>query len=47
MGNEVTFNPEQVTGMLLGKLKAVSEADLKTPVNDCVISVSLTGTCCW
>jgi molecular chaperone DnaK (HSP70) len=39
MGKDVEFSPEQICGMLLGKLKAISEADLKSPITDCVISV--------
>ncbi|OQV14766.1 Heat shock protein 105 kDa [Hypsibius exemplaris] len=39
LGKETEFVPEQICGMLLGKLKAISEADLKIPVTDCVISV--------
>lgn len=34
-----TFSVEQITGMLLTKLKEISEISLKTKVNDCVISV--------
>lgn len=33
------FTVEQITGMLLSKLKETSEAALKKPVVDCVISV--------
>uniref|UniRef100_A0A1B6CM60 Uncharacterized protein n=1 Tax=Clastoptera arizonana TaxID=38151 RepID=A0A1B6CM60_9HEMI len=33
------FSPEQITAMLLTKLKETSEIALKTKVNDCVISV--------
>uniref|UniRef100_A0A1B6FPX4 Uncharacterized protein n=1 Tax=Cuerna arida TaxID=1464854 RepID=A0A1B6FPX4_9HEMI len=33
------FSPEQITAMLLTKLKDTSEVALKTKVNDCVISV--------
>jgi len=36
-----TFAPEQVTAMMLTKLKEVAEAYLKTKVVDCVISVCL------
>lgn len=39
MDEDYTFNPEQITAMLLTKLKDVSEQALKTKVNDCVISV--------
>lgn len=35
------FSPEQITAMLLTKLKDTSEIALKTKVNDCVISVSI------
>lgn len=38
---ERPFAIEQVTGMLLAKLKETSENALKKPVADCVISVSL------
>lgn len=37
---ENVFSPEQITAMLLTKLKETSETALKTKVNDCVISVS-------
>lgn len=37
---ERPFAIEQVTGMLLAKLKETSENALKKPVADCVISVS-------
>jgi len=37
-----TFAPEQVTAMMLTKLKEIAEAYLKTKVVDCVISVCLT-----
>lgn len=33
------FTVEQITGMLLSKLKETSESALKKPVVDCVISV--------
>jgi len=36
-----TFAPEQVTAMMLTKLKEIAEAYLKTKVVDCVISVCL------
>lgn len=36
-----TFAPEQVTAMMLTKLKEVAETYLKTKVVDCVISVCL------
>lgn len=35
------FSIEQVTGMLLTKLKETAEGALKKPVADCVISVSI------
>lgn len=35
------FSIEQVTGMLLTKLKETAESALKKPVADCVISVSI------
>lgn len=41
MDEDYTFNPEQITAMLLTKLKDTSEQALKTKVNDCVISVSV------
>lgn len=37
---EKVFSVEQVTGMLLTKLKETAESALKKPVADCVISVS-------
>lgn len=40
---ERPFAIEQVTGMLLAKLKETSENALKKPVADCVISVSFTS----
>ncbi|KAM9331953.1 heat shock 70 kDa protein 4a isoform 2-T2 [Pholidichthys leucotaenia] len=39
MEEERVFNIEQVTGMLLTKLKETAESALKKPVVDCVISV--------
>ena len=40
--NEVTvFSPEQITASMLNKLKDISEANLKTKVVDCVLSVSV------
>ncbi|XP_051902787.1 heat shock 70 kDa protein 4a isoform X2 [Hippocampus zosterae] len=39
MEEEKLFSVEQVTGMLLTKLKETAESDLKKPVADCVISV--------
>lgn len=40
MEEDKVFTVEQVTGMLLSKLKETSESALKKPVVDCVISVS-------
>lgn len=40
LDEERPFAIEQVTGMLLVKLKDTSESALKKPVADCVISVS-------
>lgn len=37
------FSIEQVTGMLLTKLKETAEGALKKPVADCVISVSISA----
>lgn len=39
LGNEEVFSPEQVMGMLLTKLKLISETELSTKVTDCVVSV--------
>ncbi|KAK9509764.1 hypothetical protein O3M35_007003 [Rhynocoris fuscipes] len=39
MDEDYVFNPEQITAMLLTKLKDTSEQALRTKVNDCVISV--------
>uniref|UniRef100_A0A3B4X1F6 Uncharacterized protein n=1 Tax=Seriola lalandi dorsalis TaxID=1841481 RepID=A0A3B4X1F6_SERLL len=39
MEEEKVFSIEQVTGMLLTKLKETAESALKKPVADCVISV--------
>uniref|UniRef100_A0A8C5QBW7 Heat shock protein 105 kDa n=1 Tax=Leptobrachium leishanense TaxID=445787 RepID=A0A8C5QBW7_9ANUR len=39
MENEHTFSVEQITAMLLTKLKETAEYNLKKPVTDCVISV--------
>ncbi|XP_069002129.1 heat shock 70 kDa protein 4a isoform X2 [Embiotoca jacksoni] len=39
MEEEKVFSIEQVTGMLLAKLKETAESALKKPVADCVISV--------
>ncbi|GAV07856.1 HSP70-5 [Ramazzottius varieornatus] len=41
LGKDQWFNPEQVCAMFLGKLKEISEADLKVTVTDCVISVPI------
>ncbi len=41
MEEEKVFSIEQVTAMLLSKLKETAEAALKKPVADCVISVRL------
>lgn len=39
MEEDRVFSPEQITGMLLTKLKEIAETALKIKVNDCVISV--------
>nr|XP_033805997.1 heat shock protein 105 kDa [Geotrypetes seraphini] len=39
MGEEHSFSVEQITAMLLTKLKETAENNLKKPVTDCVISV--------
>ncbi|XP_078512127.1 heat shock protein 105 kDa [Lissotriton helveticus] len=39
MDEEHTFSVEQITAMLLSKLKETAENNLKKPVTDCVISV--------
>lgn len=39
LNEQHTFSVEQITAMLLTKLKETSELSLKTKVNDCVISV--------
>lgn len=44
MEEEKVFSIEQVTGMLLTKLKETAESALKKPVVDCVISVSVCST---
>lgn len=41
MEEEKVFSTEQVTAMLLTKLKETAESALKKPVADCVISVGL------
>lgn len=42
MDEEHFFSVEQITAMLLTKLKETAENNLKKPVTDCVISVSRT-----
>nr|KAF6480344.1 heat shock protein family A (Hsp70) member 4 [Molossus molossus] len=44
MEEERNFTTEQVTAMLLSKLKETAESVLKKPVVDCVVSVSLSPT---
>lgn len=39
MGVQKIFSIEQVMSMLFTKLKSIAEANLKKPVQDCVISV--------
>lgn len=46
MEEEKVFSIEQVTGMLLTKLKETAESALKKPVADCVISVSIFTDLC-
>lgn len=41
MDEEKVFSIEQVTAMLLTKLKETAENALKKPVADCVVSVSI------
>lgn len=41
MNEDHVFSPEQITAMLFTKLKEIAEVALKTKVNDCVISVSI------
>lgn len=43
MEEERNFTIEQMTGMLLTKLKETAENALKKPVVDCVVSVSMRG----
>uniref|UniRef100_A0A8C5HA04 Heat shock 70 kDa protein 4-like n=1 Tax=Gouania willdenowi TaxID=441366 RepID=A0A8C5HA04_GOUWI len=43
MEEERVFSTEQVTGMLLTKLKETAESALKKPVADCVISILATS----
>lgn len=45
MEEEKVFSIEQVTAMLLTKLKETAETALKKPVADCVVSVSITCYC--
>lgn len=48
MEEERNFTTEQVTAMLLSKLKETAESVLKKPVVDCVVSVSsalVLGSC--
>uniref|UniRef100_A0A8C4EJX3 Heat shock protein 4a n=1 Tax=Dicentrarchus labrax TaxID=13489 RepID=A0A8C4EJX3_DICLA len=45
MEEEKVFSIEQVTGMLLTKLKETAESALKKPVADCVISVTNARLC--
>lgn len=45
MEEEKVFSIEQVTAMLLTKLKETAENALKKPVADCVVSVSITYYC--
>lgn len=40
MDEEHIFSVEQISAMLLTKLKETAECNLKKPVTDCVISVS-------
>ena len=45
MEEERSFTTEQVTAMLLSKLKETAESVLKKPVVDCVVSVSVGPAC--
>lgn len=45
MEEEKVFSIEQVTAMLLTKLKETAESALKKPVADCVVSVSIAHYC--
>lgn len=45
MEEEKVFSIEQVTAMLLTKLKETAEQALKKPVADCVVSVSIAYYC--
>lgn len=47
MEEERNFTTEQVTAMLLSKLKETAEGVLKKPVVDCVVSVSLIPLFYW
>lgn len=47
MEEERNFTTEQVTAMLLSKLKETAESVLKKPVVDCVVSVSWVLTYYW
>ena len=38
---KTVFSVEQVMGMLLTKMKTIAEVNLKKPVQDCVVSVSV------
>lgn len=44
MEEEKVFSIEQVTAMLLTKLKETAESALKKPVADCVVSVSVSSS---
>ena len=41
MGEKQIFSAEQITAMMLTKLKETGEQNLKAKVVDCVISVSI------
>ena len=45
MEEEKVFSIEQVTAMLLTKMKETAEHALKKPVADCVVSVSQSYCC--
>lgn len=49
MDEDHLFSVEQITAMLLTKLKETAENNLKKPVTDCVISVSRAqpGSACF
>ena len=38
-GNKRTFSPEQISGLILSKLKRSAEAHLKTKVDSCVVTI--------